>query len=113
MTILKIIDRKKSREIDLTPVENIKNNLEKILSKRENVLDRSHIKYSAEILEETKRLNKEQLKYLANEFVGLINRYADLYQSALDNPEEFCERINEYKRLMNIINKNKDLISKI
>lgn len=98
----------KTREIDLTLVEEIENNLERILRKRESFTDRSHIQYSIEILDGMEKLNREQLIYLANNFLGLLLKYADLYQSALDNPKEFCERIFGYKKLIekakNIIN---------
>jgi hypothetical protein len=102
MTILKIIDGNKSREVNLTSVEKIRNNLERILSKRKNFLDRSHVEYSIEIMEEAKKLNKEQLEYLVNSFLHLMFKYADLYQSALDNPKKFCKRAKEYKELFEL-----------
>ncbi len=57
-------------------------------------------------MEEVKKLNKYQLSYLTDELVGLIAKYADLYQSALDNPEKFCKRTEEYKKLFNLAKKS-------
>lgn len=90
---------KLKKRIDITLINEIVNNLENILMKRENNSDRSHIDYSTEILKKMQGLNKTQLEYLGSSFIGLIIKYADLYQSAFDNPEEFCKRVNSYKQL--------------
>lgn len=88
---------KVEKTIDLTPVEEITNNLEKILRKRESWEDRSHVKYHIEILDKIKELDKDQLEYLVNNLVGIIGRYAELYQNILDNPEKECQEIKKYK----------------
>ena len=92
-----------TKEIDLTPVNEITNNLENILKKRENFSDRSHIAYSVEIMKKMRGLDKDQLEYLANNFVGLITRYADMLQRVYDSPEEECKKIKEYKEFSALI----------
>jgi len=99
MSKLVITDKEGTRKIDLTPVEEIKDNLEKILRERKSFLDRSHIQYSVEIFRKIAELNKKQLEYLTNGFLDLLFKYADLYQSVLDNPEETCERITEFNKI--------------
>jgi hypothetical protein len=99
MSKLVITSDGKTREIDLSLVEEIKDNLERILRERKSFLDRSHVQYSIEILRKIKELNKKQLEYLANGFLDLLFKYADLYQSVLDNPEETCERITEFNKI--------------
>ena len=93
-------------EIDLTQVEEITNTLEKLLKERENSLDRRHVPYSIEILEKTGNMNSKQLRYLVTNLVGLVCKYADLYQRVLDNPEEECARIREYKDFFDLIEKH-------
>lgn len=87
-------------EIDLTPVEEIRKGFEKILIERENFSDRSPARYSVEIMEKIKTLNKRQLEYLTNSLTGLVVRYTDSLQLIYDNPEEQCEKIKNYKEVL-------------
>ncbi len=88
------------KEIDLIPVNEITNALERILMKRKSSLDRSHIIYSIKVMEKIKELNKDQLEYLADNLILLVNKYADSLQIIYDNPEKECERIRGYKDLL-------------
>lgn len=98
--LMLIITKKgKTKEIDLTLVEKLALEYEEILFRRKNFQDRRHIDYSIKILEGIKKLDREQLKYFITYLTGLTNRLSDLYQSAQDNPEEFCKRIKEYNNL--------------
>lgn len=100
MSILEIHKKgEPTKIIDLTPVEEIRNNLENILMHRKNWQDRSHIRYSIEITEKIKQLNKDQLIYLSNSLISLVNKYADFWQMAIDEPEEHLKSINKYKKL--------------
>jgi len=100
MTILEIHKKEqKIRRIDLTSVEEIRNNLEYILMHRKSMKDRSHIKYSIEITEKIRNLNKDQLRYLSTSLIGLVNKFADLYQSTLDKPEEHLEFMKKFRKL--------------
>lgn len=99
MTILEKEVNGVTTKIDLTPIEEITENFERILRRRKNWEDRSHVDYSTEILLKMKDLDKDQLEFLANNFMGLIIKYNDLYQKVLDNPEKECESIMRYKEL--------------
>ena len=88
--------------IDLTPIEEITKNLEEILRKRESWKDRSHVDYHIEILDKIRELDKEQLKYLTNNLLGILCKYADLYQKILDDPEKECQEIKKYKDLLEL-----------
>ena len=113
MTILEICKKgKTTKTINLTPVEEIRNNLEKILMHRENWKDRSHIKYSINITEKIKQLNKDQLMYLSNSLISLVNKYADLWQMTIDEPEEHLKSLNKYKKLKKEANKTIGLYRK-
>lgn len=94
-------------EIDLTPVEEIRKGFEKILIERENFSDRSPARYSVEIMEKIKTLNKRQLEYLINSLTGLVIRYAESLQLVYDNPEEQCEKIKERKSFFEGLKKYK------
>ncbi len=99
-TLVQIRDKEKIvEEIDLTPVEEIRNKFEKILKEREDFSDRSPARYSVEIMEKIKTLNKSQLEYLTNNLTELVVKYADLLQLIYDNPEEQCEKIKGYKEI--------------
>ncbi len=91
------------KEVDLTPVNRIKKNLEKILNHRKNNQDRSHVEYSVEIMKEIRTLTKDQLEYLSNAFVGLMIKYADSLQRIYDNPEEESKKIRKYKNFHELI----------
>ncbi len=106
MSKLIITKNGKTREVDLTLAEKLASEYEDSLFKRKNFGDRQHVDYSIEILEESEKLNKEQLRYFISHLTGLANRLSDLYQSAVDNPEEFCKRIKEYKGLIREIDKS-------
>jgi len=87
------------KRIDLTEVNKIINKLEDILLHRKNTQDRNHIEYQTKIMEKVNRLNKDQLKYFITNLWGLLDRYADLYQSAIDNPKKFKEDLDRYNLL--------------
>ena len=93
-------------EIDLTPVEEITNTLDKLLRERKNFLDRRHIPYSVKILEKIEELDSTQLRYLTTNLVGLTFRYADLYQRTLDNPEEHLDLVNKLKEIQKVCGKS-------
>ena len=67
------------------------------MRKRKSFLDRKHIEYCTEIHNKTKQMNNEQLRYLTNNMVGLLFKYADLYQRALDEPEKHLEFVEQYR----------------
>lgn len=89
----------KTREIDLSLVEELAWDYEKSLFKRDNFRDRRHVDYSIKILEEIRKLDSEQLRHFISYLTGISNKLSDAYQVALDDPEKFGERINEYKKV--------------
>ena len=97
------------KTINLTPVKEITNNLENILMHRKNWKDRSHVEYGLKIIEEVKKLNKDQLEYVVTNLLGIITKYTDLYQTILDNPKKEGEKMQEYK---NFLKKVKETIKK-
>jgi len=93
-------------EIDLTSVQEVTSTLEKLIGNSKDISDRKHISYSVEIREKMQDMDNEQLKYLVTNIVGLLCRYADLYQHTLDNPEEHLKRIEEYREFKKILGKS-------
>ena len=100
MSNLVITDKEGIREIDLSLVEELAWDYEESLFKRDNFRDRRHVDYSIKILEETRKLNLEQLRHFISYLTGISNKLSDAYQVALDDPEKFGERINEYKKVL-------------
>ncbi len=99
MSKLVITSDGKTREIDLSLVEELAQNYEESLFNRDNFQDRRHVDYSIKILEEIRKLDSEQLRHFISYLTGISNKLSDAYQVALDDPEKFGERINEYKKV--------------
>ncbi len=76
------------KEIDITPIEKIRNNLEEIIRNRKSHEDRSNIEHELEVKKEIRRLNKDQLIYLTNNLLALVNKYADLYQLEIEKRKD-------------------------
>ena len=87
------------KEIDLTPVEELKSRLEKALFGRETWKDRSHILKTIEIRKDYKKLNKNQKDFFNNYLISKLTEVTDLYLSALENPE----KIKEYKDFFDLV----------
>ncbi|MCK4647542.1 hypothetical protein KAT24_01265 [Candidatus Pacearchaeota archaeon] len=103
MTIIQKTIGGVTTEIDLSLVEEMTSTLEKTLRKRESWKNRSHVEYHSEIMRKIKKLNKEQLEYFTNKLLGIIGKYADLYQKILDDPEKECAKIREYKDFFDLM----------
>jgi hypothetical protein len=97
MSILEKTINGVTTKVDLTPVEEIKDTMDKILRERTSRFDRRHIGYSSEILKQMIEMDNEQLRYLANNFVGLLFKYADLYQYTIDEPEAHLKFVENYR----------------
>ncbi|MCK5043643.1 hypothetical protein KAR52_01410 [Candidatus Pacearchaeota archaeon] len=82
-------------EIDLTPVKELENRLEKALKGRETWRDRSHVPIISDIKMESEKLNEDQQKYFTNYLLNKVKEYYDLFLSAIENLDE----IAEYKKL--------------
>lgn len=101
----KIYTSEKPYEVDLAPVEEYKSKLEEALVTEENRRDRKSVELTTYFLRAAREMNKEQLKYLVTELVGILEKWTRLYQSTLDNPEEHLKQIKEYRKLEEMIKK--------
>lgn len=87
------------RTTDLTPVNDLICKLERVFEREENIRNRAWCDFTPEFLEATKRMNKEQLRYVMVHLLGMVEKYASLYQSTLDNPEKHLKFVKEYREL--------------
>jgi len=76
------------KEIDLTPVMELENRLEKALRNRDTWKDRSHVPIILEIKKESEKLNKDQQKYFTSYLLSKVQEYYDLFLSAIEDSEE-------------------------
>jgi len=76
------------KEIDLTPVKELENRLEKALKKRETWKDRSHVPIILEIKKDSEKLNKDQQKYFTSHLLNKVQEYYDLFLFAIEDSEE-------------------------
>lgn len=87
------------RTTDLTPVNEFVNKLERVLGTEENRRNRAWNDLTSELLEDTEKMDKEQLRYVVVHLLGMAEKFASLYQSTLDNPEKHLQFIKEYRKL--------------
>jgi uncharacterized protein YecA (UPF0149 family) len=89
------------KEIDLTPVMELENRLEKALIGRDTWEDRSHIPIISKIREESEKLNADQQKYFTNYLLSKVKEYYDLFLSAIEDSGE----VTKYKKFCKIMKK--------
>lgn len=87
------------RTNDLTPVNEFVNKLERVLGTEENRRNRAWNDITSELIDATKEMDKEQLRYVVVNLLGIAEKWASLYQSTLDNPEKHLKFVKEYRQL--------------
>ena len=52
-----------------------------------------------------REMDKEQLRYLTTNLLGLLFKYADLYQHTIDNPEKHLKQMEQYREVKKMFGK--------
>jgi len=74
------------QQIDLNSIENFFEKVNCALT-RKNVKDRRIVELGREMLDFYKTLEEKEKNYFVTRLWGEFQKYADLWQSSLDNPE--------------------------
>lgn len=85
--------------LNLRPVEEFGSKLEKALDTEQNRRDRKSVDLVKYFLDAAREMNKEQLEYLVNNLVAIVEKWAFLYQYTSDNPEEHLKTIQDYRKI--------------
>ena len=86
-----INDEETKKEIDLIPINKLKNKLEERVLNRKTYKDRKNIQAVLEIQEEYEKLNNDQKDYFVSYLLSKISGLSDLYLSVLEDPESYIK----------------------
>jgi len=108
MSLIKIIKNGKTKEIDLTPVEDLETLIEEIMMKK-NSKNMSHVTPSTEIFKKYKQLSEDQKEYFVNYLILKVGYLSNIFIYSVENPEENFK----YKKFFSKNKRFNPLIQKI
>ncbi len=85
--------------INLTPVEEFVSVLEKALGTEENLKNRKSVELTTYFLKTARNMDEKQLRFLTSKLVCMVERWAFLYQSTLEDPEAHLRFVQDYRKL--------------
>ena len=106
MNVLEIRTKEEIKEIDLTPVEDIRSKLETALLRRDSSKDRSFHKTLDEARAVAKNLNKDQIPYYISMLLNVAAQCSEMYMWARENPEKVIKYEAVHKELKRLTKKS-------
>ncbi len=85
--------------IDLQPVEEFNELLERMIGKEQACRERRLAGGINDLVEKAGKMNQDQVGYLVSGLLGQIQKWTQLYQDALDHPDKFAAFVKQYREI--------------